>query len=294
MQNTPYSWLARLADTVGVSVGAPVARFLDGFGPHLRHFQELGLAIRPTSIAVVTLGCGRAFGEQVATYLTEVGFPREKAMRVLELQASIDPWMLVRVLADDAPVPEVGIYFRKSMPVNDAVRWLASHDVNLVEQEALQTLSKLVGGDRTGIFAARFSVDEPVFYRAYIHAYADASRSVANRLRPVFEHFRVADPRWRSLLNGLDRLGEPAPADVYVSLMLGDGDAFDSVKLDIFQVDLVAFERLLTEVGLLDPHEPSPVRVGQELRLRTAEHCGLRFAQDGTGLTFYFVPPSEP
>lgn len=284
--------LQSISEALGIPVTESMERFSRAFAPQLRHFTELGVQIAPPAPILLTLGCGRAFGKQVRDFMVERGFEEELADRVPDLQEGIDEWMLVR-FQDSPELPmELGVYFRRALSVEEARRWLAARGVNDSEQKALHTLGRLVDSDRTGIFAARFRPGEPAHYRVYLHLYEHGPRPVGTALVPVFEHFRIPGPQWQGFLRDLDALGEERPADVYVSLLLGDGDAFDSLKLDIFQVDLGSFERLVRDNGLLAPSEAAPVELGRTLGVDAAEHCGIRFGQESTGLTVYFVPPS--
>ena len=273
-----------------MTVDAPLVRFCREFDSYLGHFCELGVQLQPTSLALVTLGCGQAFGRQVARFLSDTGlFDRDLTDEVLSLQRDIDEWMLVRLLAAPNRLPDVGLYFRHTMPVAEAVTWLAGRGVNRAEQAALTRLGALTGSDRTGIFAARLRPDSPLLYKVYLHALFQDGVTPGRALVPVFEQFQVADPaRWRPFIEGLDALHHKTPSEVYLSLLLGDGDAFDSLKLDVFQVDLVAFEQLLLRSGLLSEGSPVPSALAGELGLDTAEHCGLRFDATGCHLTCYF------
>ncbi len=288
---SPRASLTRLADTLGVAVDAPLDRFCTDFDSYLGHFCELGVQLQPASLALVTLGCGQAFGRRVARFLADTGlFDRDLTDDVLSLQRDIDDWMLVRLLAAPDRDTDVGLYFRRAMTVTDAVTWLAARGVNEAEQQALGHLGALIGSNRTGIFAARIRPNEPILFKVYLHAFFDDGAPVGRALVPVFEQFHVSDPaRWRPFLAGLDGLDRSATSEVFLSLLLGDGDAFDSLKVDVFQVDLVAFEQLLLRTGLLAPGSPTPSALAQELGLNTAEHLGLRFDAEGCHLTCYFA-----
>ena len=108
-------------------------------------------------------------------------------------------------------------------------------------------------------------------------------------LSSVFEHFQIPPKYWRPLLAGFDQLGTEGPGDIFVSTTLGDADAFQAIKLDMFQVNLNALEEVLSRCNLLDASHGSPAAIGKRLGLMTAEHCGLGFTRSGCSLTTYFV-----
>jgi hypothetical protein len=59
--------------------------------------------------------------------------------------------------------------------------------------------------------------------------------------------------------------------------------------LDIFQVNLVALEEVLRNANMLSDNVLSPTKIGSELGLATAEHCGLALTPSSCTLTAYFV-----
>jgi hypothetical protein len=287
---SPIQRLQTFATMVNTEPSESLAVFCGRFEPQLRHFLELGIQLDPLGVGCVTLGCGEEFGRSVGGYLVEMGLDDSCVQDVLELQRSVDEWMLVRVIACANEDPEVGIYFRRAISVDKAVHWLAERGVNAAEQAALKHLSLLIGSNRTGIFAARFKKNEPVYYKAFLSLYTEDNRADGRLLFPVFDHFQVPRYLWKTFLDNFAALGNLLASDVYLSLLLGDGDAFDSLKLDIFQVNLAAFESLLRQSNLFSDNLPSPVELGRYYGLTEASHCGLRFDKNGCGTTIYFTP----
>ncbi|MGM0574893.1 MAG: hypothetical protein ACQEXJ_04060 [Myxococcota bacterium] len=286
-----YAALGRLAHALDLEVGPALESFCETFRGHLAHFTEVGVLLRPRALAVVTLGRGSVFGGRVSAWLREMGFDDGVAERIRDLQATVDDWMLLRLLTDGGSTYEVGLYFRHALPVDAALRWLDGRGVDPREQRAVRLLAELTGARQTGIVAARLRPGQPVAYKVYLHIRPGSAGHFGRTLGPVFERFEVAWPRWRELLARMDDMHDLRPEDVYASLTVGEGEAFESLKLDMFRVELESFSRVMRETGLLGPDDPCPVDLGRELSLHTAEHCGLRFHPDHCDLTFYFVPP---
>jgi hypothetical protein len=282
--------LERLSTVVGTPLSREMTRFCEVFQRELAHFSEVGIRLHPPALVTMTLGPGSRFGAAVGEFLRdELDFDPAVVEEVLGLQRSIDDWMLVRFLSDGGVNAELGLYFRRTMSVVRAVEWLAARGVSLGERTALAHLGRLLGASRTGVVAARMVCNEPTLYKVYLHAPATGSRSGCQALVPVFEHFQFPKKLWRPLVAGLESMNGRGPGDVFVSLTLGDGDIFQSLKLDIFQVNLVALEEVLRNAGLLSDDALSPAAIASELGLATAEHCGLALTPSSCTLTAYFV-----
>jgi hypothetical protein len=282
--------LQRLSAVVGTPLSDDMMRFCEVFKRELAHFSEVGIRLDPPALVMMTLGPGSRFGEAVGAFLhDELGFAPAVVDEVLGLQRSIDDWMLVRLLTEGNGQAELGLYFRRTMSVTRAVEWLAARGVSLKERAAFAHLGRLLGASRTGVLAARMVRDEPTLYKVYLHAPSTESRSGCRALVPVFEHFQFPKKRWGPLVEGLDAMDGRGPGDVFVSLTLGDGDIVQSLKLDIFQVNLVALEEVLRNANMLSDNVLSPTKIGSELGLATAEHCGLALTPSSCTLTAYFV-----
>ena len=282
--------LERLSAMVGTPLSEDMNRFCDVFKRELAHFSEVGIRLEPPALVTMTLGPGSRFGEAVGEFLRdELNFDPAVVEEVLGLQRSIDDWMLVRFLSEGNGNAELGLYFRRTMSVARAVEWLAARGVSVAERAALAHLGRLLGASRTGVLAARMVCNAPTLYKVYLHAPSTESRSGCRALVPVFEHFQFPKKIWRPLVDGLDSMNGRGPGDVFVSLTLGHGDVFHSLKLDIFQVNLVALEGVLRSAGLLSDDALSPAAIASELGLATAEHCGLALTPSSCTLTAYFV-----
>ncbi|MDP6945925.1 MAG: hypothetical protein QF464_17375 [Myxococcota bacterium] len=289
-RTSPRELLARLGRAVDTPVSTDMVRFCEVFERELHHFAEVGVRLDPPALVTMTLGPGREFGEAVGAFLRdELAFDPVVVEEVLGLQRSIDDWMLVRLLTPANGTPELGLYFRRTMSVARAVDWLAARGVGIAERAGLAHLGRLLGASRTGVLAARLAPNEPTLYKVYLHAPSSGDQDGCRALAPVFDHFQFPRRLWRPLLDGLDDLGGRGPGDIFVSLTLGDGDVFDSLKLDLFQVHLGALESLLRRCKLLDETVPSLAGIGRELGLNTAEHCGLALTPESCTLTAYFV-----
>ena len=287
-QGTPLEVITGLGRLSGASVPQAIGPFAEAFDMELRHFMEVGLVLDPASLSVITLGHGESFGDRVAALLGDLQIGDSPRERIADLQATLDTWMLLRVGADGGDRPEVDLYFRRPRPLDETVAWLAERGVNEAEQQALRDLGRLAGADQTGIFGAAFRCGEPTLYKAYVQTRPTQGRTLGDRLHRIFEHFRIPGLGWQAMLSGLDNLGGATDTHATVSLLLGDGDAFDSLKLDLFQVDLARFTTLAQTAGLLSPEAPSVVDLGRSLGLDCAEHCGFRFDNQGIArLTVY-------
>ena len=284
--------LGTLGAPLGLRVGEGLAAFCEAFDSHLRHFAEIGVQLEPAGLAAVTLGHGADFAREVCAFMEGRGFAPAQMDTVPRLQRAIDDWMLVRALESAAHGLELGLYFRKSMSLLWAQQWLDDQGEAPGERAALEQLARLVGSGRTGIVAARLERDQPTLYKVYLHAGRSGDPEAARALARVFAYFQLPSERWSPFVEGLGSMDTP-PSDLYLSLLLGDGDAFDSLKLDMFQVDLGALQVLMEESGLLSPAGPTPAELGRSLGMDHAEHFGVRFHQRGAGLTVYFVPESE-
>ena len=270
-----------------------MTRFCDVFEREIDHFAEVGVRLDPPALVTMTLGPGPKFGEAVGTFLRdELGFDAVIIDEVLGLQQSVDDWMLVRLLADTQGQTELGLYFRRTMSVTRAVEWLAARGVSTAEQAALAHLGRLLGASRTGVLAARIAPNEPTLYKVYLHAPSSGERNGYRALAPVFDHFQFSRRHSKPFLEGLEALGARGPGDIFVSLTLGDGDVFHSLKLDLFQVHLGELEALLRRCKLIPEKTLSLERIEHEIGLSTAEHCGLALTHEGCTLTAYFVPGS--
>ena len=282
--------LERLSQAIDVPLSDEMRRFSECFKAELAHFSEVGIRLDPPALVTMTLGPGSRFGHAVGGFLRdELGFSPDVVDEVLGLQRSIDDWMLVRFLSEAPGQAELGLYFRRTMSVARAVEWLAARGVSQSERASLAHLGRLLGASRTGVLAARMVRDEPTLYKVYLHAPSTEQRSGCRSLEPVFEHFQFPKKMWRPLVDGLDAMEGRGPGDVFVSLTLGDGDALQSIKLDIFQVNLQALERVLRSSGLLSDKAHSPAKIAAELGFATAEHCGLALTPTSCTLTAYFV-----
>jgi hypothetical protein len=285
---TPLEVITGLGRLSGAEIPQAIGPFVEAFDMELRHFMEVGLLMEPASLSVITLGHGEAFGDRVAALLDRLGLGDSPRESIAELQATLDTWMLVRVGGDTEERPEVDLYFRRPRPLDETVEWLAAHGVNEAEQQALRDLGRLAGADQTGIFGAAFRHGEPVLFKAYVQTRPTPGRTLGDRLHHIFEHFRIPGLGWQAMLSGLDDLGEASKTHATVSLLLGDGDAFDSLKLDLFHVDLARFTSLARTAGILSLEAPSVVDLGRSLGLSCAEHCGFRFDNQGNArLTVY-------
>jgi hypothetical protein len=287
---SPSDMLDQLARVTDTPVSPEMTRFWEVFGRELEHFAEVGIRLDPPALVTMTLGPGERFGEAIGAFLRdELGFDKAVVEEVLGLQRSIDDWMLVRMLTDAKGQSEVGLYFRRTMSVTRAVEWLAARGVGIAEQAVLAHLGRLLGASRTGVLAVSLTPQAPTLYKVYLHAPSSGDSHGCRSLAPVFEHFQFPRRMWRPLLDGLDELGGRGPGDIFVSITLGDGDLFQSLKLDIFQVHLGDLEALLRRCKLLADDAPSPALIERELGLNTAEHCGLALTHEGCTLTAYFV-----
>ena len=282
--------LERLSKALNAPLHDDMLRFCSRFKAELAHFSEVGVRLDPPALVTMTLGPGSRFGQAVGDFLRdELGFSPDVVDEVLGLQRSIDDWMLVRFLSEASGQSELGLYFRRTMSVARAVDWLAARGVSSAERASLAHLGRLLGASRTGVLAARMVRDQPTLYKVYLHAPSIESRSGCRSLEPVFEHFQFPKKMWQPLVDGLDKMEGRGPGDVFVSLMLGDGDALHSIKLDIFQVNLRALEGVLRSSNLLSDELQSPANLAAELGLATAEHCGLALTPTSCTLTTYFV-----
>ena len=283
--------LARLS---GVTLSPVLQAFTETCDLELRHFMEVGVVLEPKALSIITLGQGQDFGDRVAQLINSWGLDPDPRALIDDLQRSLDTWMLVRVAADSQGRPEVDIYFRKTRPLPETVQWLAQRGVNDAEQQALLDLGRLVGTTRTGILGSSFRIDQPTLFKAYVHIRSENQISLGERLHPCFEHFRIPVDGWRRMLNRIDQLHGSAEADAYASLLLGDGDAFDSLKLDLFHVDLKAFQDLAQASGIVSPNAVSVTDLGHSIGLTCAEHCGFRFNDKGEArLTAYLSSDTE-
>ena len=267
-----------------------MVRFCTVFEHELAHFSEVGIRLNPPALVAMTLGPGDRFGEAVGCFLRdELAFEPDVVDRVLGLQKSIDDWMLVRFLSEPTGEAELGLYFRRTMSVARAVKWLEARGVSRGERAALAHLGRLLGASRTGVLAARMTRNQPTLYKVYLHAPSTEGRSGCQALGAVFEYVHFPKKMWKPLVAGLESMGNKGPGDVFVSLTLGDGNRIRAIKLDIFQVNLHALEGVLRASNLLSGEGLSPVKIADELELQTAEHCGIALTPDSCTLTAYFV-----
>jgi len=288
-KRAPNQVISDLARLSGLTPSPVIETFATTCELELRYFMEIGVVLEPKALSVITLGHGREFGDRVAQLIMDWGLDQDPRSLIADLQRSLDTWMLVRVATDPQGRPQADLYFRKTHPLEETVQWLAQHGVNEAEQQALRDLGRLAGTERTGILASSFRIGEPNLFKAYIHTRTGSGLSLGERLHQCFEHFRIPGTGWRRMLAGLDQISGAAEADAYVSLLLGDGDAFDSLKLDLFHVDLRAFEDLARASGLVSSSAASVTDLGSSIGLTCAEHCGFRFSDQGDAtLTAYF------
>lgn len=289
---------AKIIDDLTRLSGAKPSGVIDTFVQacelELNHFMEVGVVLEPTALSVITLGQGQSFGARVGDLIVDWELDPDPRSLIADLQRSLDTWMLARVATDVHDRPEVDLYFRKTRPLEDTVQWLAKQGVNASEQQALRDLGRLAGTQQTGILGASFRVDEPILFKAYVHTRSGDGVTLGERLHVLFEHFRIPGTGWRTMLDGLDQLKGVTEADAYVSLLLGDGDAFDSLKLDLFHVDLKSFESLARDSGLASSNAPCVEDLGHAIGLTCAEHCGFRFNDQGEAkLTVYFSSDTD-
>jgi hypothetical protein len=290
----PAKIIEDLTRLSGSKPSAVIDRFVQSFELELNHFMEVGVVLEPTALSVITLGQGRAFGTRIGDLIVDWGLDPDPRALIEDLQRSLDTWMLIRVATDLQGRPEMDLYFRKTRPLEETVQWLARQGVNASEQQALRDLGRLAGTQKTGILGASFRMDEPSLFKAYVHTRSGGALSLGERLKVLFEHFRIPGEGWATMLRGVDELTGATEADAYVSLLLGDGDAFDSLKLDLFHVDLKTFEALARTSGLVSSKAPSVADLGQAIGLTCAEHCGFRFTDHGDAkLTVYFSSDSD-
>ncbi len=285
--------LEAVGELVDRRVGSGLEAFCVAMDAHLRHFTEVGVQVDPGGLAAVTLGHGDEFTADVVGFMRGLGFDPDQLATVPQLQRAIEDWMLVRAMdAGDGDL-ELGLYFRRSMSLEWALAWLADRGVSPAERAALQHLDRLVGSGRTGIVAARLKRGEPTLYKVYLSVGTADDPAVAAGLARAFRHFQVPEARWGPFLEALAAVANRV-SGLYLSVLLGDGDAFDSLKLDMFQVPLPTLDSLLESSALSAPGLPRPTDFGARLELDAVEHCGLRFQRDaGVSLTLYFVPDDE-
>lgn len=290
----PSEIIEDLTRLSGARPSPVIDTFVRACGPELSHFMEVGVVLDPTALSVITLGQGSSFADRVGKLIVDWGLDSDPRALIADLQRSLDSWLLVRVASDAKERPELDLYFRKTRPLEETVKWLAQQGVNDSEQQALRDLGRLAGTDKTGILGASFRMDEPSLFKAYVHTRSGGGMTLGERLHVLFEHFRIPGTRWRSMLDGLDQLKGANDADAYVSLILGDGDAFDSLKLDLFHVGLRAFEDLARTSGLVSSEAPSVADLGGSIGLTCAEHCGFRFSDKGDAkVTVYFSSDTD-
>ena len=290
-QHTPSgAILGRLAAHLGTVPGEAVRVFCSRFRLQLSHFAEYGVHLQERRVSVMTLGCGAAFGSEVGRFLASMGFGAHAAEEVHALQRAIDAWMLVRVSVAQDGAPEVGIYFRKAVPVADALVLLGRFGIDGAASEAVFTLAGLVQTDRTGILAAQLRPASPAWFRVYLHAYHEPGRPLGATLTRVFERFDVPRGRWADFVGHLGVLQEGGVSDVFVSLGLGLDAPPAPVKLDFFRVPLGPLESSLRAAGCQPEESAAVARIGAELGLDSVEHFGLAFGPTGVAVTAYFAP----
>ncbi len=295
-QPTPLSIAHRLGASVGTAPGPVLLAFCEAFEGYLRHFGEVGVQMPGRQLAALTLGCGKAFGRRVADFLVEAGFDASARDEVARLQQAVDDWMLVRLATDDDGHMDAGLYFRKALEVDVGLDLLGRLGVDGPEQEAVRELAALLGSHRIGLFGARVAPGERPLYSVYLHAYDEAPGDLHHRLVQAFERFGLRGPEWRPFVEAMHGVGSPnAPRlepvrDAFVSLLVADGDPFDSVKLDYFHLPIAGLERTLRATGVLTDPDLSPSRIGAELEVGTVEHIGLRFGEGPVQWSFYVAP----
>ena len=188
--------LTRFANACGVAITSDMALFQDRFRPNLQHFAEYGLLLSPHRLALVTLGCGHAFGASVVRFLRDTGHRQIAVSQMDELQAALGSWMLVRCAYDRGGRSTTSLYFRQPLSLVSIGAFLKDYEVPECDLEGLKNLAGLLGTEHTGIVSVQFRRDAIPWFRVYLSAKAEAEVSLASKLRTAFGAFPTLDSSW--------------------------------------------------------------------------------------------------
>lgn len=226
--NDKAELLQRLGDTIGATVPETVVAFCDRFSGALRHFCEVGVQLPNPALTLLTLGSSHGFATELETYLREVGYGDDDIARVLGLEEALGEWMMVRVLDRGRGAPEIGLYFRRSMPLADAFALLHRLGRDPAQAAPLESMARRLGSERAGIISSRLRPHRAMLLAAYVHGEQppETPGSLAAGLAETFDTLAVDDQHWRPFLiamHGDGEAGQCAPRrDAYISLGLGE------------------------------------------------------------------------
>jgi hypothetical protein len=281
--------LEDLASLAQVTVSDDLIRFCRAFEANLRHFGELGVHSADRQVAALTLGCGEAFGHEVAEYLRAAGYPADSCALPIRLQSMVDDWMLVRLGSDGSDRSELAVYFRRTLPVSRVLTLLGGLGVPATERDAVGELARVLDASRVGILGAKLSRTGRTAFQVYIHAHDEPAGPLQGKLAKAFERFEIPAPRWARFVQCMHG-GRPPVPDVLTSLIISEDQPHTSLSLSYFQIDLAELERCLVAAGALAADDLHPTRVAARIGLDSAEHAAVIFAPTRVSWTCYASP----
>jgi len=266
-----------------------MALFQDRFRPNLQHFAEYGLLLSPHRLALVTLGCGHAFGASVVRFLRDTGHRQIAVSQMDELQAALGSWMLVRCAYDRGGRSTTSLYFRQPLSLVSIGAFLKDYEVPECDLEGLKNLAGLLGTEHTGIVSVQFRRDAIPWFRVYLSAKAEAEVSLASKLRTAFGAFPTLDSSWNRFRSHVGEVYRGGSVQALVSLPMGSDRGQDHLKLDLFEVSYEPLDLMLNSMDLRAPKERSCAQIGQTIDSAYAEHVGVAIYPDHIGVSAYFV-----
>lgn len=283
--------LARMGAWIGTPPGLAVERFCSCFQPQLDHFSEVGVYVRSRRLSVVTLGCGAAFGREVARFLGSLGYDARAVADVVEIQRAIDAWMLVQLSAGGNGMADVDLAFRKRMGVEEAAELLAGRGLGAGEIAVLRRVARELGTEHTGLVAVCLSPGAPTCFRVYLHAHDRPGRHLGQALDDVLERVPVPAEAKARFTEHMAGLVDAGVSDAMVGPLLGAGAPLDSLKIEIFRVPLGRLGGMLEALSVGSCADLLR-RAGADMQLETAEEVTLSFDASGVEAQVYFVPMS--
>lgn len=283
--------LCATADAAVAPVDTRIDRVLDRFGPYLRHFHEIGVALESRRVSAVSFGSDDGFFNRIVAQLEADGATASAREDLRALRSTVDSWIFARIQVSNQPAPPLGVYFRQPMHTDSICALLAHRGVEPSALRRVRGVAEVLQQRYTRMFAAIFRPGLAPSYRLFF-AVESADRSAQDRAADALRRLELA-PAGSALWPVLDTVATISETDcphLLLSLSFVDGRLAEAVNLGVFCVDVPAVHEALAQQDLWTPESADITRIGEATNQRVAAHVGFRCAgSDRPSVSAFFA-----
>ena len=247
---------------------------IDRFAPWWLDYLEYQLPLQKPELAIITLGRNAHFVDTIIAQMGAFGV-HEAAIAHFQQLANWLPNVVWGVKLTLTPQPEVQVYAKHPLPLEQLALWLRLRNVSNAVIEQIVSIGRLLEKSHLHFFGADFSSGSDVAYQIYFTQWMRDDNDRFGRIAQVAQQISLN----ASIEPIHQQLAKPNET-LWISFTVAHGQLLPTLKIDYPDVSLASAPTICDQLAI-DPTHYQPVLFACDLlRTTSADFMGVRWSAD--------------